>query len=76
VLSGDAYRVKIDGEERPGLFAVLAVGAGRTAAEAHATLRAATERFDHPITWRALAEEAGDVAASEQHAALAALYGL
>jgi tetratricopeptide (TPR) repeat protein len=76
VLSGDAYRVKIDGEERPGLFAVLAVGPGRTPGEAHATLRAATERFDHPITWRTLAEEAGDVAAAEEHAKLAALYGL
>lgn len=76
VLSGDAYRVKIDGEDAPGLFAVLALPSDRTAADAHAVLRSATEDFVHPITWRSLAEEAGDPAASEAHAALAAGYGL
>jgi tetratricopeptide (TPR) repeat protein len=76
VLSGDAYRVMVENAPTPGLFAVLALPEGRTAAEAHALLGASTARFELPLTWRSLADEAGDAAAVEQHSALAAGYGL
>ncbi|MGZ3451134.1 MAG: tetratricopeptide repeat protein [Polyangiales bacterium] len=76
VLSGDAYRVKVDDQNVPGLFAVLAVPRGVAPRDAHALLASATAVLARPLTWRALAEEAGDSVAAEEHAALAARYGL
>lgn len=68
--SSEEYGLEVDGEERPALYAFLAVPAQTADAEAHAALeRLVGDPEAAGLVWTALVRAAGDTEAAEAHQA-------